>query len=174
MVVCAIFSRRRSCVICSQTLAPFLCVCFCFPLNNTAQWALATRIIAENPARLTGTYGRIWHILPGQTKFYQVNGAWVTGEKRKRLETMAGRNAVRNTIGASHSESMSRSGRALPWLLRNYSRDVCCVGRAVGLEAHLPLLSTGTVLMVNCQYRYRMCLLLLNILHCMRSVMNFK
>ena len=154
MVVCAIFSRRRSCVIYSQTLAPFLCVCFCFPLNNTAQWALATRIIAENPARLTGTYGRIWHILPGQTKFYQVNGAWVTGEKRKRLETMAGRNAVRNTIGASHSESMSRSGRALPWLLRNYSRDVGCVGRAVGLEAHLPLLSTGTVLMVNCQYRY--------------------
>ena len=76
--------------------------------------------------------------------------------KRKRLETMAGRHAVRNTIGASHRESMSRSGRALFCGCFGTTAAMCdCVGRAlaVGLEAHRPLLSTDTVQMVNCQYR---------------------
>ena len=35
------------------------CWIMCFPPNNTAQWALATRIIAENPARLTGHTGAL-------------------------------------------------------------------------------------------------------------------
>ena len=70
-----------------------------------------------------------------------------TCQSGKRLETMAGRNAVRNTIGASHRESMTRSGRAL---FRGCfgTTAAMCVGRAVGLEAHRPLLSTDTVQMV--------------------------
>ena len=87
-----------------------------------------------------------------------IKGVDLPEGKRKRLDTMAGRNAVRNTIGASHRESMPRSGRALFRGCFGTTAATCdCVGRAraVGLEAHRPLLSTDTVTvqMVNCQYR---------------------
>ena len=91
-----------------------------------------------------------------------IKGVDLPEGKRKRLDTMAGRNAVRNavrnTIGASHRESMSRSGRALFCGCFGTTAATCdCVGhaRAVGLEAHRPLLTTDTVTvqMVNCQYR---------------------
>ena len=45
----------------------------------------------------------------GMYRYSFIKGVDLPEGKRKRLETMAGKNAVRNTIGASHKES----GRAL-------------------------------------------------------------
>ena len=55
---------------------------------------------------------------------------------------MAGRNAVRNTIGASHDAKWETT---FPWLLWNDSRDVwCCIGRAVESHQH-PTLSSAVI-----------------------------
>ena len=68
------------------------------------------------------------------------------GKNKKKIGDDGSQDAVglRNTIGASHRESMSRSGRAL--FRRCFGTtaamtmcDVYCAGRAVGLKARRTL-----------------------------------
>ena len=65
-----------------------------------------------------------------------IKGVDLPEGKRKRLETMAGRNAVRNTIGASHREN----GRALFCGCFGTTAAMCrpcaIAGRAVEAQKH--------------------------------------
>ena len=94
-------------------------------------------------------------------------------EIRKRLETMAGRNAVRNTIGASHRESGRALFRGCFGTTAAMCRPCAIAGHAV--EAHHghhqhPMLSSSVIqysdgklsvpnecVLINCASLYAFC-----------------
>ena len=67
-----------------------------------------------------------------------IRGVDLPEGKRKRLETMAGRNAVRNTIGASHRENGGAFFRGCFGTTAAMCRPCPCAiaGRAVEAQKH--------------------------------------